>query len=151
MPNLNDIIETIPDHINVELKPVVKTEQYYTVNLGQDYTLNSAYDIDIPLSFGSNLKIVYEETLDNFDLDLEDVDIKKSRSFHKCRQHHSFGNGNQERQRKRTGCQRKRDKRHRRNRRGNITESKDGKTEVSSALNVNLNETAEGAISKLDG
>lgn len=119
VPNLNDIIETIPDHINVELKPAVKTEQYYTVNLGQDYTLNSAYDIDIPLSFGSNLKIVYEETLDNFDLDLEDVDIKKSRSFHKCRQHHSFGNGNQERQRKRTGCQRKRDKRHRRNRRGN--------------------------------
>ncbi len=119
VPNLNDIIETIPDHINVELKPAVKTEQYYTVNLGQDYTLNSAYDIDIPLSFGSNLKIVYEETLDNFDLDLEDVDIQKSRSFHKCRQHHSFGNGNQERQRKRTGCQRKRDKRHRRNRRGN--------------------------------
>lgn len=78
VPNLNDIIETIPDHINVELKPVVKTEQYYTVNLGQDYTLNSAYDIDIPLSFGSNLKIVYEETLDNFDLDLEDVDIKKA-------------------------------------------------------------------------
>lgn len=77
VPNLNDIIETIPDHINVELKPAVKTEQYYTVNLGQDYTLNSAYDIDIPLSFGSNLKIVYEETLDNFDLDLEDVDIKK--------------------------------------------------------------------------
>ena len=38
--NLNDIIETIPDHINVELKPAVKTEQYYTVNLGQDYTLN---------------------------------------------------------------------------------------------------------------
>ena len=34
---------------------------------------------------------------------------------------------------------------------GTITESKDGKTEVSSALNVNLNETAEGAISKLDG
>lgn len=48
VPNLNDIIETIPDRINVELKPAVKTEQYYTVNLGQDYTLNSAYDIDIP-------------------------------------------------------------------------------------------------------
>ena len=78
VPNLNAIIETIPDHINVELKPSVKTEQYYTVNLGQDYTLYSAYDIDIPLSFGSNLKIVYEETLDNFDLDLEDVDIKKA-------------------------------------------------------------------------
>ena len=151
VPNLNDIIETIPDHINVELKPAVKTEQYYTVNLGQDYTLNSAYDIDIPLSFGSNLKIVYEETLDNFDLDLEDVDIKKAvlsinavntipLAMEIKNENVSAldANGNVIKDIDVTV-------------EGTITESKDGKTEVSSALNVNLNETAEGAISKLDG
>ena len=151
VPNLNDIIETIPDHINVELKPVVKTEQYYTVNLGQDYTLNSAYDIAIPLSFGSNLKIVYEETLDNFDLDLEDVDIKKAvlsinavntiplaMEIKNDNVSALDANGNVIKDIDVTV-------------EGTITESKDGKTEVSSALNVNLNETAEGAISKLDG
>lgn len=151
VPNLNDIIETIPDHINVELKPAVKTEQYYTVNLGQDYTLNSVYDIDIPLSFGSNLKIVYEETLDNFDLDLEDVDIKKAvlsinavntiplaMEIKNDNVSALDANGNVIKDIDVTV-------------EGTITESKDGKTEVSSALNVNLNETAEGAISKLDG
>ena len=151
VPNLNDIIETIPDHINVELKPAVKTEQYYTVNLGQDYTLNSAYDIDIPLSFGSNLKIVYEETLDNFDLDLEDVDIKKAvlsinavntiplaMEIKNDNVSALDANGNVIKDIDVTV-------------EGTFTESKDGKTEVSSALNVNLNETAEGAISKLDG
>ena len=151
VPNLNDIIETIPDHINVELKPAVKTEQYYTVNLGQDYTLNSAYDIDIPLSFGSNLKIVYEETLDNFDLDREDVDIKKAvlsinavntiplaMEIKNDNVSALDANGNVIKDIDVTV-------------EGTITESKDGKTEVSSALNVNLNETAEGAISKLDG
>lgn len=151
VPNLNDIIETIPDHINVELKPAVKTEQYYTVNLGQDYTLNSAYDIDIPLSFGCNLKIVYEETLDNFDLDLEDVDIKKAvlsinavntiplaMEIKNDNVSALDANGNVIKDIDVTV-------------EGTITESKDGKTEVSSALNVNLNETAEGAISKLDG
>ena len=151
VPNLNDIIETIPDHINVELKPAVKTEQYYTVNLGQDYTLNSEYDIDIPLSFGSNLKIVYEETLDNFDLDLEDVDIKKAvlsinavntiplaMEIKNDNVSALDANGNVIKDIDVTV-------------EGTITESKDGKTEVSSALNVNLNETAEGAISKLDG
>lgn len=151
VPNLNDIIETIPDRINVELKPAVKTEQYYTVNLGQDYTLNSAYDIDIPLSFGSNLKIVYEETLDNFDLDLEDVDIEKAvLSINavntiplamKIKNENVSAldaNGNVIKDIDVTV-------------EGTITESKDGKTEVSSTLNVNLNETAEGAISKLDG
>ncbi len=151
VPNLNDIIETIPDRINVELKPAVKTEQYYTVNLGQDYTLNSAYDIDIPLSFGSNLKIVYKETLDNFDLDLEDVDIEKAvlsinavntipLAMEIKNENVSAldANGNVIKDIDVTV-------------EGTITESKDGKTEVSSALNVNLNETAEGAISKLDG
>lgn len=151
VPNLNDIIETIPDRINVELKPAVKTEQYYTVNLGQDYTLNSAYDIDIPLSFGSNLKIVYEETLDNFDLDLEDVDIEKAvlsinavntipLAMEIKNENVSAldANGNVIKDIDVTV-------------EGTITESKDGKTEVSSAFNVNLNETAEGAISKLDG
>lgn len=151
VPNLNDIIETIPDRINVELKPAVKTEQYYPVNLGQDYTLNSAYDIDIPLSFGSNLKIVYEETLDNFDLDLEDVDIEKAvlsinavntipLAMEIKNENVSAldANGNVIKDIDVTV-------------EGTITESKDGKTEVSSTLNVNLNETAEGAISKLDG
>lgn len=151
VPNLNDIIETIPDRINVELKPAVKTEQYYTVNLGQDYTLNSAYDIDIPLSFGSNLKIVYEETLENFDLDLEDVDIEKAvlsinavntipLAMEIKNENVSAldANGNVIKDIDVTV-------------EGTITESKDGKTEVSSTLNVNLNETAEGAISKLDG
>ena len=151
VPNLNDIIETIPDRINVELKPAVKTEQYYTVNLGQDYKLNSAYDIDIPLSFGSNLKIVYEETLDNFDLDLEDVDIEKAvlsinavntipLAMEIKNENVSAldANGNVIKDIDVTV-------------EGTITESKDGKTEVSSTLNVNLNETAEGAISKLDG
>ena len=143
VPNLNDIIETIPDRINVELKPAVKTEQYYTVNLGQDYTLNSAYDIDIPLSFGSNLKIVYEETLDNFDLDLEDVDIEKAvlsiNAVNTIPLAMEIKNENVSALDANVTVE------------GTITESKDGKTEVSSTLNVNLNETAEGAISKLDG
>ena len=128
VPNLNDIIETIPDHINVELKPAVKTEQYYTVNLGQDYTLNSAYDIDLEdvdikkavlsINAVNTIPLAMEIKNDNVSaLDangnvIKDIDVTVE---------------------------------------GTITESKDGKTEVSSALNVNLNETAEGAISKLDG
>lgn len=151
VPNLNDIIETIPDRINVELKPAVKTEQYYTVNLGQDYTLNSAYDIDIPLSFGSNLKIVYEETLDNFDLDLEDVDIEKAvlsiNAVNTIPLAMEIKNENVSALDANGNVIKDIDVTVERT----ITESKDGKTEVSSTLNVNLNETAEGAISKLDG
>ena len=57
VPNLNDIIETIPDRISVKLNPAVKSDNYYTVGLGQDYILDSEYDIDVPLSFGSGLQV----------------------------------------------------------------------------------------------
>ena len=151
VPNLNDIIETIPDRISVELKPAVKTDDYYTVNLGQDYVLNSEYNIDIPLSFGSGLKIVYEETSDDFDLDLEDVDIKKAiisitadntiplKMEIKNENVSALDvNGNKITDINVTV-------------EGTITESKDGKSIATSQLNINLVSTKEGAISKLDG
>ena len=151
VPNLNDIIETIPDHITVELKPAVKSDEYYNIDLGQEYILNSSYDIDIPLNFGSALKIVYDETIDNFDLDLEDVDIKKAILSINAVNTIPLAmeikddnvsavdvNGNVIKDIDVTV-------------EGTITESKDGKTEVTSTLNINLDETAEGAISKLDG
>ena len=149
VPNLNDIIETIPDRISVELKPAVKTDDYYTVNLGQDYVLNSEYNIDIPLSFGSGLKIVYEETIDDFDL--EDVDIKKAiisitadntiplKMEIKNENVSALDvNGNKITDINVTV-------------EGTITESKDGKSIATSQLNINLVSTKEGAISKLDG
>ena len=151
VPNLNDIIETIPDRISVELKPAVKTDDYYTVNLGQDYVLNSEYNIDIPLSFGSGLKIVYEETIDDFDLDLEDVDIKKAiisitadntiplKMEIKNENVSALDvNGNKITDINVTV-------------EGTITESKDGKSIATSQLNINLVSTKEGTISKLDG
>lgn len=151
VPNLNDIIETIPDRISVELKPAVKTDNYYTVNLGQDYVLNSEYNIDIPLSFGSNMKIVYEETIDDFDLDLEDVDIKKAiisitadntipLNMEIKNENVSAldANGNKITDIAVTV-------------EGTITESKDGTTVATSQLNINLVSTKDGAISKLDG
>ena len=150
--DINNLIKKIPDEVNVTLNPVVKNDDYYTVELKEDgYTMEGNYDINIPLNFGSNLKIVYDETIDNFDLDLEDVDIKKAilsinavntipLAMEIKNENVSAldANGNVIKDIDVTV-------------EGTITESKDGKAEVSSTLNINLNETAEGAISKLDG
>lgn len=77
VPNLNDIIETIPDYITVALSPAIKTDDYHTVDLGKDYALNSSYEIDIPLSFGDNMQLVYKDSVDGFRSDLEDIEFKK--------------------------------------------------------------------------
>ena len=149
--NINDLIKKIPDVVKVDLNPLVEYATYYTVDLTTSYAMESNYDIDIPLNFGSNLKIVYDETIDNFDLDLEDVDIKKAilsinavntipLAMEIKNENVSAldANGNVIKDIDVTV-------------EGTITESNDGKAEVSSTLNINLNETAEGAISKLDG
>lgn len=77
VPNLNDIIETIPDYITVALSPAIKTDDYHTIDLGKDYALNSSYEIDIPLSFGDNMQLVYKDSVDGFRSDLEDIEFKK--------------------------------------------------------------------------
>lgn len=149
--DINNLIKKIPDAVDFKLQPAVTHDEYSSVDLGTSYTMESSYDIDIPLSFGSNLKIVYEETIDNFDLDLEDIDIKKAildinaintiplaMEIKDENVSALDANGNVIKDIDVTVT-------------GTITESKDGKTEVASSLTINLNETAEGAISKLDG
>ena len=149
--DINNLIKKIPDAVDVKLQPAITYNEYYTVDLGESYTMESSYDIDIPLSFGKDLKIVYEETIDGFDLDLEDIGIKKAvLSINAVNtiplameiKNENISaldvNGNVINDIDVTV-------------EGNITESKDGKTETSSLINITLKETTEGAIGKLDG
>lgn len=76
--DINNLIHTIPDVVNVSIQPSVSSTEYYTVDLNRTYTVACDYDIDIPLAFGANLNIVYEETIDNLGGDLEDVDFSKA-------------------------------------------------------------------------
>lgn len=76
--DINDLIQTIPDVVNVSIQPSVNSQEYYTVDLDKTYTVACDYDIDIPLAFGANLNIVYEETIEDLGGDLEDVDFSKA-------------------------------------------------------------------------
>lgn len=76
--DINNLIKKIPDVVDVKLRPAVTYDKYYSVELGKTYAMNSSYDIDIPLDFGSNLKIVYKDSIDDLHSDLEDIDFKKA-------------------------------------------------------------------------
>lgn len=76
--DINNLIQTIPDVVNVTIQPAVSCTDYFSVELNKTYTVDCSYDIDIPLAFGSNLNIVYEETIDDLGSDLEDVDFSKA-------------------------------------------------------------------------
>lgn len=72
--DMNNLLETIPDDIEVKLKPVVRNEEYYTAKLGWSYEMPSSYEVDVPLSFEQGLNIVYNDSVQDLNKDLNDLD-----------------------------------------------------------------------------
>lgn len=72
--DINNLLETIPDDIEVDLQPVVRNEDYYTAELGRAYEMPSSYEVDVPLSFEQNLNIVYNDSVQCLNKDLNDLD-----------------------------------------------------------------------------
>lgn len=72
--DINNLLETIPDDIEVDLQPVVRNEDYYTAKLGWSYEMPSSYEVDVPLSFEQGLNIVYNDSIQDLNKDLNDLD-----------------------------------------------------------------------------
>lgn len=72
--DINNLLGTIPDDIEVDLQPVVRNEDYYTAELGRAYEMPSSYEVDVPLSFEQNLNIVYNDSVQDLNKDLNDLD-----------------------------------------------------------------------------
>lgn len=72
--DINNLLETIPDDIEVKLKPVVRKKDYYTAELGIAYEMPSSYEVDVPLSFEQGLNIVYNDSIQDLNKDLNDLD-----------------------------------------------------------------------------
>lgn len=72
--DINNLLETIPDDIVVDLQPVVRKKDYYTAELGKPYEMKSSYEVDVPLSFEQGLNIVYNDSIQDLNKDLNDLD-----------------------------------------------------------------------------
>lgn len=72
--DINNLLETIPDDIDVNLQPIVRDENYYNAELGKEYDLPASYEVDVPLSFEQGLNIVYNDSVQDLNKDLNDLD-----------------------------------------------------------------------------
>lgn len=72
--DINNSLETIPDDIDVNLQPIVRNENYYNAELGKEYDLPASYEVDVPLSFEQGLNIVYNDSVQDLNKDLNDLD-----------------------------------------------------------------------------
>lgn len=74
--NLSALVRTIPDKVtitNVTAKADLNEDA--TIEFGRAYTVQPSYEVDAPLAFAKDAVIVYQETEDGWNDDLEDVKL----------------------------------------------------------------------------
>lgn len=76
--NLNDLISTIPDYIEVLNCHATAVQEPVEFTLGRNYTFTTANEVLAPLAFGPNLSFVYTDKEDDWDNDdLEDYNFNR--------------------------------------------------------------------------
>lgn len=72
---LSTIIQNIPDKIEMtDIETSVKDEAI-KINLAENFVIETDYNIETPLKFGPETYIKYNETIDGWDADLEDMEF----------------------------------------------------------------------------
>lgn len=72
--NISDLFEIIPDQVKVDMKDrrINVQQNEYTVALGQTFTAKADYNVYVPFEFNKGLTIVYNDSTDSMNDDLED-------------------------------------------------------------------------------
>lgn len=74
VPDLSEIIKDVPDNIELSIEAKADSENDYDFELGTSYSITDInYIIHAPLSFGDEALIVYNDTIDGWAEDLEDI------------------------------------------------------------------------------
>lgn len=63
LPNLNELLKTIPDRINVNIKAGVASDVYSVLNFGEDMAFNGEYEVNLPLAF-DDMRLEYTYTIE---------------------------------------------------------------------------------------
>lgn len=72
-PNLPNLIRKIPDSIAITMNAMADPDALHMIDLSiPEYKLKVKYNISVPLQLGSDLAIIYNDTIDDFHKDIED-------------------------------------------------------------------------------
>lgn len=80
VPNLSDIVKTIPDQIRFECNAHANTEKVGTFRFGELYTVQPTYSIDAPIAFGEDAVIAYNDKFDGWNKDIKDYQLANGSS-----------------------------------------------------------------------
>ena len=74
-PNLHTLLSRVPRHLSFSCTAEADPTVTATFELGRQYTLQPTYAFEAPLAFGENTTIVYSDSVNNLNKDLDDINI----------------------------------------------------------------------------
>ena len=75
VPNLSDIIRRIPDRIEFSAVATADATKEVEFELGRTYDIRPSYTVKAPIAFAEDAQIVYRDTVDGWNSDLEDYEL----------------------------------------------------------------------------
>lgn len=78
VPNLSDLIRTIPDNILFKASARADETRTCSFELGKQYTIQPSYKIEAPIMFGEDAVIVYNDSIDDLNKDLKDIELSEN-------------------------------------------------------------------------
>lgn len=73
--NLSDLIRTIPDRIEFSADAEADASQTSSFVFGKSYTIKPSYSIEAPITFDKDAKIVYTDTISDWNNDIKDLEL----------------------------------------------------------------------------
>lgn len=73
--NLSDLIRTIPDRIEFSADAEADASQTASFVFGKSYTIKPSYSIEAPITFDKDAKIVYTDTIADWNNDIKDLEL----------------------------------------------------------------------------
>ena len=77
-PRLSEAIERVPDEVLFDATAKANSEKVVKFDLGRNYKVKPSYRIEAPLAFAENAEIVYKDTLDEWNDDLQDYELAEN-------------------------------------------------------------------------
>lgn len=77
VPNLSDIIRTIPDYITFNTSAEADAQTEGTFEFGKRYTIAPSYSVDAPIAFGKDACIEYTDEFDGWNDDVKDLKLSE--------------------------------------------------------------------------
>ena len=75
VPNLSDIIRRIPDRIEFSAVATADATKEVEFELGRTYDIQPSYTVKAPIAFAEDAQIVYRDSVDGWNSDLEDYEL----------------------------------------------------------------------------